>query len=123
MERVLKELPMSKSCAMPRRTFLRGLGTAMALPMFDAMIPSALRAASSPEPMLPRRMAFLYVPNGVNMADWTPKQVGTEFELPFVLEPLQAQRKDLLVLSGLAQDKGRAHKDGAGDHARASATF
>src|SRR5207342_1804476 len=71
----------------------------------------------------PRRMAYLYVPNGANMADWTPKTTGTEFELPLILDPLKAHQHNLLVLSGLAHDKGRAGRDGAGDHARASATF
>ena len=115
---------------MPRRTFLRGLGTAVALPVLDAMLPMVSRAAGTTSAgagaaggALPRRMAFVYVPNGANMVDWTPKQVGADFELPFILEPLQAHKPDLLVLSGLAHDKGRAHKDGAGDHARASATF
>jgi hypothetical protein len=68
-------------------------------------------------------MAFVYVPNGVNMANWTPKGLGADFELPATLEPLKAHQKDLLVLSGLAHDAGRAYADGAGDHARASATF
>jgi hypothetical protein len=68
-------------------------------------------------------MAFIYVPNGANMADWTPKAVGTEFELPPILEPLKPHQRDLQVLSGLAQDKARPNGDGAGDHARASATF
>jgi hypothetical protein len=57
------------------------------------------------------------------MADWTPKAVGTEFELPPILEPLKPHQRDLQVLSGLAQDKARPNGDGAGDHARASATF
>ena len=117
---------MGKSGAMPRRTFLKGLGTAVALPVLDAMVVPFSRAAELPDSsagLLPRRMAFLYVPNGANMVDWTPKQVGADFEFPFILEPLQAHKKDLLVLSGLAHDKGRAHADGAGDHARASATF
>ena len=82
----------------------------------------AVGAADVAKP-LPKRMAFVYVPNGANMADWTPKTVGTDFELPPILEPLKKNQKDLLVLSGLAQDMGRPHGDGAGDHARASATF
>jgi hypothetical protein len=57
------------------------------------------------------------------MADWTPKAVGADFELPFILEPLQPFKDHLLVLSGLAHDKARPNGDGAGDHARASATF
>ena len=116
---------MSKSWRIPRRTFLRGLGTAIALPMLESMVPlrslaSSIADASKP---LPKRMAFVYVPNGANMSDWTPKTVGSDFELPPILEPLKKNQKDLLVLSGLAQDMGRPHGDGAGDHARASATF
>jgi len=68
-------------------------------------------------------MAFVYAPNGKNMADWTPKKIGADFDLPPILEPLQAHQKDFLVLSGLAHDKGRANGDGAGDHARASASY
>jgi hypothetical protein len=116
---------MSKPWQLPRRTFLKGLGTAIALPVLESMMPGlavASSAASAAKP-LPKRMAFVYVPNGVNMADWTPKSVGSDFQLPPTLEPLQAHQKDLLVLSGLAHDTGRAYADGAGDHARASATF
>jgi hypothetical protein len=115
---------MSKNWQLPRRTFLKGLGTAIALPVFEAMLPARTRAAALADgKALPKRMAFVYVPNGANMADWTPKTVGAEFELPSILEPLRPHRKDLLVLSGLAHDKGRPNGDGAGDHARASATF
>jgi hypothetical protein len=116
---------MNKSWQIPRRTFLRGLGTAIALPMLESMAPMRLLAsdATGAAKALPKRMAFVYVPNGANMDDWTPKRVGTDFELPFILEPLKNSQKDLLILSGLAQDKGRPHGDGAGDHARASATF
>lgn len=115
---------MNKSWALPRRTFLKGLGTAIALPVFESMLPLRARASAAPASgSLPKRIAFVYVPNGANMADWTPKQVGPDFELPSILEPLKPHQKDLLVLSGLAHDKGRANGDGAGDHARASATF
>lgn len=98
----------------------------MALPVLEAMAPSArllAAVAADGSKIFPKRTAFVYVPNGANMADWTPKAAGSEFELPFILEPLKPFRKDLLVLSGLAQDQGRSHGDGAGDHARASATF
>jgi hypothetical protein len=116
---------MNKSWQIPRRTFLKGLGTAIALPMLESMAPGLLQAAAASGAVkaAPRRMAFLYVPNGANMADWTPKAAGTDFELPYILEPLKGHKQDLLVASGLAHDKGRAHRDGAGDHARASATF
>jgi hypothetical protein len=116
---------MSKSWQLPRRTFLKGLGTAIALPVLESMMPGLARASSvvGGAKSLPKRMAFVYVPNGVNMANWTPKGLGADFELPATLEPLKAHQKDLLVLSGLAHDAGRAYADGAGDHARASATF
>ncbi|HZQ45730.1 MAG TPA: DUF1552 domain-containing protein, partial [Verrucomicrobiae bacterium] len=116
---------MNRKWQIPRRTFLRGLGTMMALPMLEAMAPSVklLAAAAGESKTFPKRTAFVYVPNGANMVDWTPKAVGTGFELPYILEPLKPFQKDLLVLSGLAQDQGRPHGDGAGDHARASSTF
>ncbi len=91
----------------------------MSLPMLEAMA----APAAPPAPSLPRRAAFVYVPNGANMADWTPTGLGREFELPYILEPLAESKNDLMVLSGLAHDKGRPNGDGAGDHARASATF
>src|SRR3954447_24192163 len=107
-------LLMNKQWQIPRRTFLRGLGTAMALPVLEAMVPSASLAAAITTPSgPPRRMAFIFVPNGVNMADWTPKTVGSDFELPAILEPLKFVQKELLVLSGLAHDKGRPNGDGA----------
>ena len=113
---------MNNQWHIPRRTFLKGLGTAMALPMLEAMAPGVSLAAAKPAG-LPRRMAFVFVPNGVNMADWTPKQVGSDFELPAILQPLEPVRDQLLVLSNLAHDKARPNGDGAGDHARGSATF
>jgi len=116
---------MHKKWQIPRRTFLRGLGTAMALPMLEAMAPLKLFASASEKSAtaFPKRMAFVYVPNGMNMVDWTPTKVGADFDLPYILEPLKSFQKDILVLSGLAHDKGRSHGDGPGDHARASATF
>ena len=116
---------MSKSCPIPRRTFLKGLGTAIALPVLESMMPrmSAAASGAAVSKPLPKRMAFVYVPNGANMSDWTPRGAGADFELPYILEPLKGHQRDLLVLSGLAHDKGRPHGDGAGDHARASATF
>ena len=104
---------------LPRRTFLRGLGAAIALPMLDAMRP--LRAAAAKAP--PLRTAFLFVPNGAHMPDWTPAGEGADFVLPYILEPLQAHRSEFLVLSGLTQDKGRANGDGGGDHARSAASW
>src|SRR6187200_2727374 len=103
-----------------RRTFLRGLGVTMALPFLEAMMPKALAASSAKAPV---RMAFIYVPNGMHMAEWTPKQVGADYQLPYIMEPLASHKNDMLVLTGLAQDKGRNNGDGAGDHARAAGTW
>ena len=68
-------------------------------------------------------MAFVYTPNGKHMPDWTPRSEGANFELPYILEPLAKVKDHMLVLSGLAQDHGRDHGDGAGDHARALSSF
>jgi hypothetical protein len=68
-------------------------------------------------------MAFVYVPNGKNMPDWTPVATGRNYDMPLILEPLKAHRQDLVVITGLAHDKANPNGDGAGDHARASATF
>jgi Protein of unknown function (DUF1552) len=71
----------------------------------------------------PKRMAFLYVPNGVHMADWTPKEVGTGFPIPPTLRALEPFKEHLLVLTGLAQHNAEALGDGPGDHARSLACF
>lgn len=120
---------MTKQWQIPRRTFLKGLGTSMALPLLDAMAPKALCAdAAGAQGLadgsaLPTRMAFVYVPNGANMADWTPQGEGSDFELPPILQPLEPWRRQVQILTGLAQRKGDPNGDGAGDHARASASF
>ena len=106
---------------LPRRTVLRGLGAVVGLPWLEAMTPRRLQASSLAAG--PTRLAYVYVPNGVHLPDWTPKTVGPNLDLPPILEPLTAVREDLLVLSGLALDPARAHGDGGGDHARAMATF
>ncbi|MDX2030797.1 MAG: DUF1552 domain-containing protein [Blastocatellia bacterium] len=104
--------------ALPRRTFLRGMGVALALPALDAMTP-ALSAGAKP----PVRLGFVYVPNGVIMDKWRPKGEGADFEFASTMKPLEPFRDRLLVFSGLSQVQGRALGDGAGDHARAGATW
>lgn len=115
---------MTNSGLISRRTVLRGVGTVVALPVLESLLPR-LRAAEADaaKAAAPKRMAFIYVPNGVHMQDWTPAREGTDFELPSILQPLAAHRQDVLVLSGLTCDKGRPNGDGAGDHARASSAF
>jgi len=104
--------------ALARRTFLRGMGTAVALPLLDSMVP-AFAAASAPI----TRVAFVYTANGIIMRDWTPAAEGAGFEYTKTLKPLEAYRDRTLVLSGLEQHNGESLGDGAGDHARAGATW
>ena len=109
--------------ALPRRTFLRGIGATLALPLLDSMVP-ALAAAPLAEAQSPTRLSFVYIPNGVIMDEWTPSTLGSNYELTSILEPLAPFRDDMMVLSGLAHRTGRAYDgEGPGDHARASATF
>ncbi|HVW84570.1 MAG TPA: DUF1552 domain-containing protein [Bryobacteraceae bacterium] len=108
--------------ALHRRMFLRGIGTAVALPLLDSMIPAM--AATRLTPAKPAiRMGFCYVPNGIIQKDWVPKAEGAGFEFMATMKPLEPFRDNLIVLSNLAQINGRALGDGAGDHARAGATW
>jgi hypothetical protein len=104
-----------------RRTMLRGMGAALALPLLDSMTP-ALRAAKEAS-AAPVRLAFVYVPNGIIPGAWTPTVEGTGFEFMRSMKALEPFRERLLVLTGLAQINGRALGDGPGDHARAGATW
>src|SRR5262245_8284918 len=87
--------------SLPRRTVLRGLGAAVALPMLDAMVPafSYAKAAAT----TPKRLLAVYVPNGMMMPNWTPATEGPTFELTPILQPLTPFRDQLLVVSGLNQ--------------------
>lgn len=106
---------------LPRRTFLQGLGVTMALPFLEAMWPARGFAAQSAA--IPRRLGFVFFPNGANMQHWTPKAEGTQFELTSTLEPLASVRDKINVMSGLMQDNANAKGDGPGDHARSAAAF
>ena len=106
-----------------RRRVLRGIGTAVTLPLLDGMTSFTPGVHASTEDSLPKRMAFIFVPNGIHMPNWTPEKNGTQFELPTTLKPLEPFRKHINILSGLTLDAGWAHGDGPGDHARAASTF
>src|SRR5690348_435863 len=108
---------MKKS--LPRRTFLRGLGTAMALPLLDSMVPALSAATRLTVP----RAVFVYTANGIIMRDWTPQAEGKDFEFTPTLKPLEPFRDKLLVLTNLEHHNGDSLGDGAGDHARAGATW
>lgn len=105
-----------------RRTVLKGFGTALALPMLEAMIPVSL-AGNAPSKAAPKRLAFVYVPNGVHMPGWRPEGEGRQFQLGSIMQPLAEFKDQLTVLTGLAVDKARANGDGPGDHARAMSAF
>jgi Protein of unknown function (DUF1552) len=106
-----------------RRTLLRGLGAAVALPALDAMIPALSFGKTVAQKISPSRMVFVYVPNGIDMRNWTPAADGQAFSLPKILQPVAPVQDDLLVLTGLMDKNGAALGDGPGDHARASASF
>lgn len=105
-----------------RRTLLRGAGAALGLPLLDSMIP-AMANPSRISAAATKRLAFVYVPNGIIMPAWTPKSTGVSYEFESVMKPLEPMRRKLTVLSGLTHNTGRALGDGPGDHARAAATF
>ena len=107
---------------LPRRTFLRGAGATLALPLLDSMVPAlSAMATSAANPV--RRVGFIYVPNGADMATWTPATEGADFQFSPILSPLEPFRDQTLVLSGLAHTQAMAFNDGAGDHSRATAAW
>jgi hypothetical protein len=104
--------------ALRRRTFLRGLGASMALPLLDCMLP-ALSAAPRPTP----RLGFIYIANGVIQDQWIPKTTGRNFELPPILKSLEPMRDQINILSGLSHLQADTFGDGTGDHPRSSAVW
>lgn len=114
---------MSSRFFLSRRTLLRGLGTALALPTLEAMLPGSARAQT----MRPKRFVAFYVPCGIRMNRWTPAGTGANYTLSPTLQPLGAYngaasiKDDVLVLSGLANRPARP--DGPGDHASGTGAF
>jgi hypothetical protein len=107
-----------------RRMVLRGFGTALSLPLLEAMIPLTALAQSGNKTKHPVRMAFVFVPNGINMDHWTPKAEGILSDaLPSVLSPLADLRANVNLLTGLTQRNAFPLGDGAGDHARSAAAW
>ena len=105
--------------SLPRRTFLRGMGATVALPLLEAMVPAftaVARTAANPV----RRFGAVYIPNGAIMDQWIPKTVGTGFEFLPILKPLEPFRDQLVVVSNLT----RSHPGSqVGDHAVSAAGF
>ncbi len=93
-------LPTSTS----RRAVLRGLGASIALPFMHSLVPKGLRAQTSSLGVgeRPQRFACLWMPNGVHPGKWSPAQVGTDFQLSPILQPLAKVQEKVLVLGGLS---------------------
>ena len=109
---------MITKLALPRRTFLRGMGATLALPFLDAMVPAlSARAPGTP------RFAAVYVGNGANMFDWTPPTEGVGFELSPTLAPLEPFRNRTLVFTGLDNFPATDQGDSGGQHPRAAPAF
>jgi hypothetical protein len=98
--------------ALPRRTFLRGVGATVALPLLDAMLPAATALAQTPG-VRPSRVGFIYVPHGADMASWTPTSAGTQFELSPTLGTLAPFKDSLVVVSNLRRAGGQAEMHAA----------
>ena len=97
------------------------MGTAIALPFLDAMTPAL--ASSRIPGKAPVRMAFVYVPNGIDMRNWNPDYEGKLGELPRILKPLEPFKHDILLLGNLTHNNGRALLDGPGDHGRCCGSY
>ncbi len=106
--------------ALPRRTFLRGLGAAIALPVLDAMAPAF---ASQLPGKAPVRMGFVYVPNGMDIRNWTLDYEGKLQGLSRIMAPLEPFKEDMIVFGNLTHNNGRALLDGAGDHGRCCGSY
>src|SRR6201993_1046388 len=103
-----------------RRTILRGVGTAGALPLPAAVFPAFAPAAST-KPV--RRFGVVYHPNGVIYDQWLPKGAGSEFELSPTLKGLEPFKDKVIVVTGLFSDQAEPIGDGGGDHSRACGSF
>ena len=108
--------------SLPRRTFLRGVGAALSLPLLDAMVP-ALSALSRTAARPRMRMGFVYVPNGVQLENFRPATAGAGYAMTPILQPLEPYREQMTVLGGLANALANPLDVGSGTHARASAVW
>ena len=106
--------------SLPRRTFLRGVGATVALPLLDAMVPALSAMARTPANPV-RRLACIYIPNGAYHAQWNPKGTGADFTFSKTLQPLEAFRDRVVVVTNLAHRNLESQGDGSGDHSRSSA--
>lgn len=104
---------------LPRRTFLRGAGITLGLPLLDAMVPAmAAERKTAAAPV--RRIGFVIYPLGVDRDRWTPKGEGANYQLSEALAPLAPHRNKFVVITGLSSDPDRSK---AGFHDRALASY
>jgi hypothetical protein len=108
---------------LPRRTFLRGVGVTLALPLLDSMVPAQTPLAKTAA-VSKTRFCGIYVPHGATMDKWTPAQEGSAFEVSESLKPLEKLRDRICVFSNLAHPAASGVGSDAGaDHARSAAVF
>ena len=108
--------------ALPRRTFLRGMGVTLGLPLLDAMVPAASALANTAAKPV-RRLGFVYIPNGAVMKSWQPEGEGKLTQLSPTLMPLEPFKDQTIVPIGLSQKWAEAHGAGNGEHSRAGTVF
>src|SRR5207248_11687829 len=104
--------------ALPRRTFIRGVGATLALPLLDAMVP--VMSAQSRTAKGAPRFAAIYCGNGANMNDWTPSTEGAGFTFSPILKPLERFRERTIVFTGLDNFPATDQGDSGGQHPRAA---
>src|SRR6266852_950063 len=112
---------MITKMALPRRTFLRGMGVTLALPWLDAMVPAFTALARAAAPV--RRLGFVYVPNGASMVHWQPSGDGPLTDLSPTLTPLAPFQDQVIVPIGLSQKQAESFGDGNGEHSRAGTVW
>lgn len=117
-----------KNSQLSRRGFLRGFGAALALPAFESFrplmaAPAAARAIGTTASGAPLRMAYLYIPNGVNLENWRPDGTSEKYKMGSSFAAMEKHRADFQIFTGFEQQNARAGGDGPGDHARGTAAF
>jgi hypothetical protein len=108
--------------SLPRRTVLRGLGATVALPLLDAMVPAATVLARSAA-AAKHRLGFFYVPSGMPLLTFLPKEEGAIHELPPILTPLNGFKDKLVVVSGLSNAPADDLILGSGPHTRCGSAW
>src|SRR5687767_5263348 len=105
-----------------RRTFLSGVGAAVALPFLESMVPAATPLAQTAA--TPRtRFGAIYFPHGATMDKWTPARDGTDFEFTEILQPLEPFRNYVNIISDLSHPEALGSGSATANHSRSSAVF